>query len=411
MRGSAGGRAGARFDLVRTSAAMPVSDPDSTGNHPPARILAAILRILLTGWIALTAACAHTEHHRVVYHLGPPLCKEGPPVWTASDGRQLMYRRWGPMGATPRAVVVAIPGWNATAGDIEPLAHYLAARGICVYSSGVRGQHGDLTAKAHHAKGDIPDGRLWTRDYCEFAQWVGSQYPRTPLFLYGQSMGALTVLTAADSPGIVEGGQLRGVILHSPAVAMIYAPQPVRSFIGAMRGLYGTRLLFNVGLIPGDKPALTSNPRFDLVWGLSVDRVRPGFTWRFLDEAMKLGERARDAAAHLRAPVLVLTGDKDPIGTAGVGQHGFSALMKSIPSPDKERVRFPDGYHDLIHDKNQHVAMECVGGWMDRQIAARNGPPTASASGAPRDTAVQAKSDTFKNASVRENASAAAAGE
>ena len=330
-------------------------------------IAKSVPRILLAGLIAMTAACAHTAHHPV-YRLGAALCKEGPPVWSASDGREIMYRMWGPLSGEPRAVVVAVPGWNATAGDIEPLARYLAARGICVYSCGVRGQHGDLTARSRHTKGDIDDGGLWTRDYCEFTRWVRERYPRTPLFLYGQSMGALTVLTAAGSPEIEEGGELRGVILHSPGVAMVYTAPPVRSFIGLMRAFNGDRLLFNVGLIPGDKPALTSDARFDRVWGLSVDRVRPGFTWRFLDEALKLGERARIAAARLNAPVLMLTGDKDPIGTAGVGQRAYSALLKSIPSSDKERIRFSDGYHDLIHDKNQQQALECIGAWMDREL-------------------------------------------
>ena len=331
------------------------------------------VRILLAALLAITAGCAHAGRHpHPRYHLGAPLCKEGPPFWRASDGREIMFRSWLPDGKA-RAIVVAVPGWNATAGDIQPLALYLAARGIGVYSNGVRGQHGDLTAKAAHAKGDIEDGRLWTRDYVEFAEWVRRRYPHTPLFLYGQSMGALTVLTAAESPEIARGGELRGVILHSPAVAMIYSPPPVRAFISMMRALYGKRLLFNVGLIPGDKPALTSDVRFDLIWGLSVDRVRPGFTWRFLDEAMKLGQRARVAARQLKAPVLMLTGDKDPIGTAGVGQRAFAALMKSIPSREKERVSFPDGYHDMIHDKNQQRALESVGAWMERELEKTRG--------------------------------------
>ena len=325
--------------------------------------VAGLLAIALA---AALAGCAHDEHPHVRYHLGPPLYKEGPPVWKASDGRQIMYRTWGPAGGETRAVVIAVPGWNATAGDIEPLARYLAVRGIRVYSSGVRGQHGDLTAKSQHTKGDIADGRLWTRDFCEFAAWVRRQYPGTPVFYYGQSMGALTVLTAADAPG---RGELRGVILHSPAVAMIYSPLPVRGFIRMMRGIVGDRLLFDISLIPGDEPALTSDPKFDLVWGLSRDRVRPGFTWRFLDEAMKLGARARVAATDLKAPVLMLTGDKDPVGTAGVGQRGFAALMKSIPAADKERDRFPDGYHDLIHDKNKRQALACVGDWMERELS------------------------------------------
>jgi alpha-beta hydrolase superfamily lysophospholipase len=338
----------------------------------PAPVFAGYRRILRALFLAalsiLTTACAHTPHRHPIYHLGPPLWKEGPPSWTSSDGRQIMYRAWGPSNGEPRAIVIGVPGWNATAGDIEPLALYLAGRGIGVYSSGVRGQHGDLTAKARHLKGDITDGHLWTRDFREFTAWVRRGHPHTPFFLYGQSMGALIALTAAETPGIKSSPEFRGIILHSPAVAMIYSPIPVRSFIGVMRDFYGARLLFNVGLIPGDKPALTSDPKFDLAWGLSADRVRPGFTWRFLDEAMKLGQRARIAASKLKAPVLVLTGDKDPIGTAGVGQHAFSIFIKSIPSTDKERDRFPDGYHDLIHDHNKPRALQCVGAWMDREL-------------------------------------------
>jgi alpha-beta hydrolase superfamily lysophospholipase len=329
------------------------------------RVFPRLLLLVLAGFL-ITACAGHREHHRIVYRLGPALCKEGPPAWTASDGRRMMYRVWGP--EEPRAIVIAMPGWNGTAGDIEPLARSLAGRGIEVYSMGVRGQHGDLTGRARHTKGDISDGRLWTRDFQEFAQWVRQRHPRTPLFFYGQSMGALAVITAADAPASEYGGELRGIILHSPAVAMLYSPAPVKIVIHVMRRLYPDRLLFNISLIPGDKPALTSDPQFDMVWGLSVDRVMPGFTWRFLDEAMKMGDRARVAAAHLREPVLMLTGDKDPIGTAGVGQHAFAALMKRIPSPDKQRVRFPDGYHDLIHDRNAPGAIRCVEDWVDREL-------------------------------------------
>jgi alpha-beta hydrolase superfamily lysophospholipase len=279
-----------------------------------------------------------------------------------------MFRTWGPVAGATRALLIAVPGWNATAGDIEPLARYLALRGIRVYSSGIRGQHGDLTAKSQHTQGDITDGRIWTRDFCEFTRWVRRRYPRTPVFFYGQSMGALIVLTAADATPPADRAQLRGIILHSPAVAMMYAVPPVRSFTALMRTLYGHRLLFNIGLISGEKPTLTSDATFDRIWGQSSDRVDPGFTWRFFDEALKLGARARAAAARLQLPVLLLTGDKDPIGTAGVGQRAFTVLIKTIPSSSKQRIRFPDGYHDLIHDKNKPRALQSIAAWIDRQL-------------------------------------------
>jgi acylglycerol lipase len=304
----------------------------------------------------------------VVRRLGPALCKEGPPSWKTSDGRQLMYRTWGPSDGSARAVIVGVPGWNGTAGDMEPLGRYLARRSICSYSTGVRGQHGDLSAARQRSKGHIDDGRLWERDFSEFVEWVQRRHPGIPLFLYGQSMGSLVAMLVLSESN--RSGQIRpaGIILHSPAVAMIYASPIVRLGVGHLRSVKPRGLLFKVGLISGEKPALTNNPKFDRYWGLSRDRVRPGFSWAFFDETLKLGARARTAATSMKVPVIVLTGDRDPIGPAGVGQRAFTRFMRSIPAQEKERQRFVDGYHDLIHDSNRADAVERVGNWLDRQL-------------------------------------------
>jgi acylglycerol lipase len=305
----------------------------------------------------------------VVRRLGPALCKEGPPSWRTSDGRELMYRSWGPSVGPTRAVIVGVPGWNGTAGDMEPLGEYLARGGICSYSTGVRGQHGDLSAARQRTKGHIDDGRLWERDFSEFVEWVQRRHTGIPLFLYGQSMGSLVAMLVLSESNR-SGHQIRpaGIILHSPAVAMIYASPIVRLGVAQLRSLKPRALLFRIGLISGEKPALTNNPKFDRYWGLSRDRVRPGFSWAFFDETLKLGARARTAASSMEVPVIVLTGDKDPIGTAGVGQGAFARFMRSIPAQEKERQRFADGYHDLIHDSNRADAVQRVADWLDRQL-------------------------------------------
>jgi acylglycerol lipase len=310
----------------------------------------------------------------VVRRLGAALCQEGPPSWTTSDARQLMYRTWGPSDGSARAVIVGVPGWNGTAGDMEPLGRYLARRDICSYSTGVRGQHGDLSAARERSKGHIDDGRLWERDFSEFVEWVQRRHPGIPLFLYGQSMGSLVAMLVLSEAS--RSGQIRpaGIILHSPAVAMIYASPVLRLGVGQLRSFKPRGLLFKLGLISGEKPALTNNPKFDRYWGLSRDRVRPGFSWAFFDETLKLGARARTAATSMEVPVIVLTGDKDPIGTAGIGQRGFARFMRSIPAQQKERQRFADGYHDLIHDSNRADAVQRIGDWLDRQL----GPAEAS---------------------------------
>ncbi|HEY5952841.1 MAG TPA: alpha/beta fold hydrolase, partial [Terrimicrobiaceae bacterium] len=219
------------------------------------------------------------------------------------------------------------------------------------------------------AKGHVDDGRLWERDFQEFVEWVRRRHQGTPLFLYGQSMGSLTAILVLREADHSDQLKVSGIILHSPAVAMMYASPVLRFGVGRLRDLNPKGLLFNVGLISGEKPALTNDPKFDRYWGLSEDRVRPGFSWAFFDETLKMGARAQAAIASLNVPVIVLTGEKDPIGTAGVGQRAFSRFLRSVPSQHKEWQRFDDGYHDLIHDSNTPRAVECVGDWMERQLA------------------------------------------
>ena len=133
------------------------ADDSGTAESNRNSIRRATARILALAIGVAVTSCAQHEPP-VARRLGPAMCKEGPPSWRASDGRQMIYRTWGPAHDEPRAIVVSVPGWNGTAGDIEPLGRYLAQRGIRVYSTGVRGQHGDLTAASQHTKGHTDDG-------------------------------------------------------------------------------------------------------------------------------------------------------------------------------------------------------------------------------------------------------------
>ena len=203
-----------------------------------------------------------------------------------------------------------------------------------------------VTSPRHDSgtKGHIDDGRLWERDFSEFVEWVQRRHTGIPLFLYGQSMGSLVAMLVLSESNR-SGHQIRpaGIILHSPAVAMIYASPIVRLGVAQLRSLNPRALLFRIGLISGEKPALTNNPKFDRYWGLSRDRVRPGFSWAFFDETLKLGARARTAASSMEVPVIVLTGDKDPIGTAGVGQGAFARFMRSFLPRKRSDSASPTG--------------------------------------------------------------------
>ena len=174
-----------------------------------------------------------------------------------------------------------------------------APRGIFSYSTGVRGQHGDLSAARQHTKGHIDDGRLWERDFSEFVEWVQRRHRGIPLFLYGQSMGSLVAMLVLSE----RSGQIRpaGIILHSPAVAMIYASPIVRLGVGQLRTFKPRGLLFKVGLISGEKPALTNDPKFDLYWGSRGTGFDRDFRGHSLTKLSSWGP-GRTAAGSMEVP-------------------------------------------------------------------------------------------------------------
>ena len=296
----------------------------------------------------------------------PPLCKEGPPAWTAPDGRQLAYRTW-PARSPLRALIVAVPGWDSTMCDAEALARYLAPRRIQVFSLSVRGQHGDLTARAMGTTGNIDTWRHWPEDLLAFTEDLRHRYPGVPIFWQGQSVGAAIVLEAAAETRAPSGPP--PLILHTPAVAITHAPlweRTLAHFLGAVAP--NTPLPSESTRPP--PPAVSRNIALDIAWRTSADRVRPGFAYRFVREVFVLGSHARGAVRRLRQPVLVLIGGQDPIAPSGVGVKGYEKFLRSFPSRPEVRI-FPEGVHDLYHDQNAPAAFHQVSEWIDQTLAAR----------------------------------------
>ena len=204
------------------------------------------------------AGCAQRETP-VVWRMGPSLCKEGPPSWRTSDGRQLMYRTWGPTHRVPRAVVVgrARLEWNGRGywalGSLFGRARNPGStRRAFVDSMGSRPPHSAQKAMlmtAVSGSGTFRNSSNGRR-----------RHQGTPLFLYGQSMGSLTAILVLREMDHSDQLRVSGIILHSPAVAMMYASPVLRFGVGRLRDLNPKGLLFNVGLISGEKPALTNDP-------------------------------------------------------------------------------------------------------------------------------------------------------
>jgi alpha-beta hydrolase superfamily lysophospholipase len=146
---------------------------------------------------------------------------------TTSDGLGLPLRAWLPEKNPPRAVILALHGFNDYSKAFEEPGKFWAARGIATYAYDQRGF------------GEAPNRGLWggapamIGDLHTAVAALKVRHPQTPIYVLGESMGGAVALAAAagaDPPPVA------GVILAAPAVwarATMPLHQRVALWIGA----------------------------------------------------------------------------------------------------------------------------------------------------------------------------------
>lgn len=326
--------------------------------------------LLALAMFAAVAACAPG-------HMSP-----GPEVTTASiedrelltsDGQRLPMRAWMPE-TPPRAVIVALHGFNDYSTAFEMPARHWAGRGVATYAYDQRG-FGDAPNR-----GRWPGAAAYAGDAATALRLVRSRHPGVPVYLLGESMGgaiAMVTMARAKAPAV------DGVILVAPAVwgrqtmgfvqrwalALVSSTLPSLSLSGS-----------GLGFRPSDNdemlrdfsrdPRVIKDTRADTVRGL-VD---------LMDDALA-------ASARFEARALVLYGEKDQI----VPKEPTALMLSRLPgAADRQRVAvYPDGWHMLLRDLQAETVWNDVLSWIgdpqaplpsgaDREARERLGRPRTS---------------------------------
>lgn len=263
-------------------------------------------------------------------------------AFVAADGVRLPLRRWLPADGAPRAVVLALHGFNdySKAFDAVPdapgVGPFLAARGIAVYAYDQRG-FGASPRAGRWAGRDAMAG-----DFRDAAAALRAAWPGVPVYALGESMGGAVVIAGlADAPpGTVDGAILaapavwaRSTMPLSYRVALWVGVRLMPGFKPSGRGL-GYQASDNIEMLRdnGRDPLFIKETRIDAIYGLT----------NLMDEALaRVGE--------LDVPLLYLYGDKDEIIPKEPTRRALAALAAAGRTP---RVAFyPDGWHMLLRDR------------------------------------------------------------
>ena len=139
--------------------------------------------------------------------MGLLACTAAPPAQFAEHGN-LARRAWLPEGS-PRAVILAVHGFNDYSNAFTEFGEFAAERGIAVHAYDQRG------FGANQAAGRWPGTRALIADLERERTRIGRLHPDRPVYILGESMGAAVVIAAMASGASLDA---EGFILTAPAV-------------------------------------------------------------------------------------------------------------------------------------------------------------------------------------------------
>jgi alpha-beta hydrolase superfamily lysophospholipase len=277
----------------------------------------------------------------------------------ASDGYPIHVAVW-PAAERPTARVVVLHGVQSHGGWYHGLGRTLAAAGYEAHFPDRRGSGANTRDRGH-----APSAQRLLDDLREYLEGLTNDGTGRPIAIAGISWGGkLAVLTAADSPGLVNALMLICPGLH-PRVGVTRGER-LRI---AWAFLSNRHKRFP---IPLSDPALfTGSPEAQAFIAADPLSVREA-TAALLAASTFIDRRVRRAPSRVRQPVLLMLAGQDRI------VHNARTLeyFRAIASPDKQVIEYPEGHHTLEFDPDPARYALDLAAWLDRRFGANVAAPS-----------------------------------
>ena len=280
---------------------------------------------------------------------------EGLGGWlTMSDGVRLFFQAWLP--ESPDRVVVCLHGMVSHGFVFALVADGLVPGGAAVYAPDHRG-HG----LSGGARADVKSLRRTLGDISEFLSYVSARHPGLPVFLLGESMGALfaTNFTARRPEGlaglILAAAPFRNRASNNPSHI------PKIPYYAASALVDSKKPVIYTG---GSKDYVFNNPDH-MEWDETDPHKARYFPPHLLFRLRYMRDYARGRAyARIHMPTLLLQGEKDRLVHAGAVREFYDRLA----ARDKTMKMYARGCHAIFSDPECEGAVALIEKWTHERV-------------------------------------------
>ncbi|HLM16421.1 MAG TPA: alpha/beta hydrolase [Acidimicrobiia bacterium] len=295
-------------------------------------------------------------------------------TFASTDGVEVFARRWVPSGQ-PRAAIVVVHGAAEHSGRYTRVAEVLRGEGYAVYALDLRG-HGRSAGSTE--RGRIGPGGMAgvLSDVGALVRRARSEAGDVPVILFGHSMGSVVVQAfMVGAPEDVSAYVLSGTM--GPA-------EGTEEFVAGMRaaveaGMADEPLDALAGYNASDEPTRT---RYD--W-LSRDEdevdkyiadplcgddnpLTYGYVAVLLETIADVMEPDAIARIPKGMPVLLLTGDRDPVSENGAQVRQLERRLRDAGLDVTARY-YVGARHEVLNETNRDEVHRDLVEWLDRVSA------------------------------------------
>jgi alpha-beta hydrolase superfamily lysophospholipase len=296
------------------------------------------------------------------------------------DQKALKAKKWLPDESPPEAVVLIVHGIGEHSERYNHFANFLTKNGLAVAAYDHRG-HGKTDPDNLGFVSDENGFDLLVNDLDYVFKDIQKAFPEIPIILFGHSMGSFITqrfmqLFDHKPAGIIYSGSS-----GKPPLSL-YAGIPVSSLNQKIFGpAHTSRIIHN--LVFGAYNKKFKPNRTEVDWlsrdqgmvDLHVDDPECGFIssislYHQLFSGLKELHSHKPFANHEPGiPVLLISGDHDPVSNMGKGVHNLEKLLISSGIKNITKKLYPGGRHEMLNEINRDEVMNDILEWIDNDTA------------------------------------------
>ncbi|TDG00983.1 alpha/beta hydrolase [Paenibacillus piri] len=298
------------------------------------------------------------------------------------DRNPIFVYHWSRDGAgkmPPKAVVQISHGMAETAYRYERFAQALTDAGYEVFANDHRG-HGRTAGKLEQVGLTGADSfSKMTNTMARLTDLVADLYPGVPVYIFGHSMGSFLSQQymyrfSAKASGVVLSGS------NGKQSLAIHAGIALAGLLAAFKGDdHRSPLLTNLTFGSYNQEFRPNRTGFDWLSRdeAEVDRYvedpycgglfSAGFYRDFFRGLVDIHRLSNLERIPRQLPVLLISGDCDPVGEMGRGVARLVAMYRELGMEDVVCKLYAGGRHELLNETNREEVMRDVIAWLDEK--------------------------------------------